>query len=207
MVVSTLENGLFSNLLPLKGQMLILIPLSKANVTATEFSNGPMAHVTRVSGATTVPMAMANLCMQTVMCMKVIGKKIKLMGEGPIDMRMGHSMWGSGGRTSSMGKVRRPGRMGHTMRGSTRWGRSMGKANSYLLKGRSMRGSLRIMRFQAKVSTSGQMEKCTSVNGKTIKCKVKGYSLGPTVNAMKGNFMMIREMAKEFSLGLMARNT
>jgi hypothetical protein len=85
-----------------------------------EYNTGVMEVSMLESGEITKPMAKVFSIMQTEMCMKGNGKKIKLMEKGSINIRTGQNTRDSGSMTSSMGSEYKSGLMGRGTREATR---------------------------------------------------------------------------------------
>lgn len=151
---------------------------------------GLTAVFTKDTGATTKPMAEADLFMRTAMFMKVNGRTIKRMVSESIRIPMEPHMKDIGLRTNSTAMEQRLGLMERNIEENIKKERRMGKDNLNGQITRLMMDNSLITILTESDSTFGLTKENTMGNGKIIRCMEKVYLRG----LMAGNIQVLITM-------------
>merc|ERR1719240_1732196 len=122
-------------------------------------ASGPMAKLKATVG----------LIMLTVMFMRVLGLMTRLRGKARITTVMGQSMWGSGLRTSRMGKELRRGQTVQSTMANTGKVASMAQESLIGLMAQNMTARSMRTTYMAMAITHGQ----TTVNTRDSGCEIR----------------------------------
>ena len=155
------------------------------------------------TGDSTKPVDMANSGMSMATYLRVSGLMIRPMGMEFTFIRMEPGMKVSGEMIFSTDKEKKSGPTTPCMRASTMKARSTEKAStSGKMAPDTMETGSKI-ELKDSANTNGKMAGAILVNGKTIICMVKEFTLGPTVEDMKENTKWTKSTGSVFTFGLM----
>ena len=138
--------------------------------------------------------------------MKGIGLKIKHMAEELIDILMAVNTKVIGKKINKMEMDLKVGLMVRCMKGSMCWVKNMEEGNSLGQMNLLTRESSLTTTFMEEGFMSGPMEGGSRVIGRIIRWKGKVFSLGLTVEGMKGIIMMTKNRGKGHLSGPMAED-
>ena len=138
---------------------------------------------------------------------RAFGRTTRLMGMGGTCTRMGLLTRGTGKRTSSTARVRRPGQTVLVTREITLKAKRTEWADFNGQTGALMRVSFKTTTSMVEEYTYGQTTGGTRVNGKTTKCTERVRSPGLTAESTKGTTTTTRSKARGYSHGPTVENT